>query len=67
MPVCLGAYSHFEPIMKEQTHLRYLAQLGVAKVIVGCNDPALTPPPGQDRGQKAREEMGLSQNREPGQ
>ena len=44
MPVCLGAYSHFEPIMKEQTHLRYLAQLGVAKVIVGCNDPALTPP-----------------------
>ena len=26
MPVCLGAYSHFEPIMKDKTHLRYLAQ-----------------------------------------
>ena len=44
MPVCLGAYSHFEPIMKDKTHLRYLAQLGVDKVIVGCNDPALNPP-----------------------
>ena len=52
MPVCLGAYSHFEPIMKDKTHLRYLAQLGVEKVIVGCNDPAINPPGGKVGGRK---------------
>ena len=52
MPVCLGAYSHFEPIMKDETHLRYLAQLGVDKVIVCCNDPALDPPGSNVGGRK---------------
>lgn len=41
MPVCLGAYSRFQPIMVDKTHLRYLAQFGVDRVIIGCNDPSL--------------------------
>ena len=43
MPVCLGAYARFEPVMKDKTLLRSLAQFGVDKVIVGCIDPSLNP------------------------
>ena len=43
MPVCLGAYARFQPVMGDKPHLRALAQFGVEKVIVSCIDPSLNP------------------------
>ena len=43
MPVCLGAFSHCEAALGEHSHLRYLAQLGVEKVIMAGHDPNLNP------------------------
>ncbi len=43
MPVCLGAFSHYEPGSEKQDHLRHLAQLGVEKVIMAGHDPNLNP------------------------
>ena len=43
MPVCLGAYAKFAPVMHDKPFLRSLAQFGVDRVIVGCTDPSLNP------------------------